>query len=199
MAKVRPGDTCAASDLGFLPDAFAAPDDLCPATPALCPPAGGAGSGTAVPCGPPAPPFLSPWRAPLQSQVRPRCAGGRGRRRDARPYLAKSARAPPVAGRSAATLSHRADVTDGAPYCSSPYLVKQAAHWPAGQRAAAGKPGSGRAAPSPPGPARARDPWRSGSGRVCKLSARRPRRPSPRKPCGSQGGRCHVCTDFSVL
>lgn len=124
----------------------------------------------------------------------PRCGpgvrGGWGRRRAVRPYLAKSARAPPVAGRSAATLSHRADVTDGAPDCSLPYLVKQAAHWPAGQRAAEGKPGSGRAAPSPPDSAHAGDPRRSGSGsgRVCKLSARGPGRPSPEKPSRSQGG-----------
>lgn len=60
---------------------------------------------------------------------------GAGAAGGARPYLAISTRAPPAAGRPVAALSHGGGRNGrGAGPRSSPYLVKQATHWPAGQR-----------------------------------------------------------------
>lgn len=70
------------------------------------------------------------------TKVRLRCAGGGGGG-GVRPYLAISTRAPPAARRPVAALSHGGGRNGrGARPRSSPYLVKQATHWPAGQRRA---------------------------------------------------------------
>lgn len=81
---------------------------------------------------------LTPAGAPCPA-AGPRCGSGvrvgAGAARGARPYLAISPRAPPAAGRPVAALSHGGGRNGrGARPRSSPYLVKQATHWPAGQR-----------------------------------------------------------------
>lgn len=84
------------------------------------------------------------------------CGGGRGAG-GARPYLAISTRAPPAAGRPVAALSHGGGRNGrGARPRSSPYLVKQATHWPAGQRRA--RPGRAETLARAPGLRRS-PPW----------------------------------------
>lgn len=79
---------------------------------------------------------------------------------------------------------------------SSPYLVKQAAHWPAGQRAAAGKPGLGGRPPAHPAP---RVPETLSCAPREGLQAECPRAGRLRlgSPAGVREG--GTCTDFSVL
>lgn len=81
---------------------------------------------------------LTPAGAPCPA-AGPRCGSGvrvgAGVTGGARPYLAIWTRAPPAAGRPVAALSHGGGRNGrGAWPRSSPYLVKQATHWPAGQR-----------------------------------------------------------------